>query len=134
MLLSLVLSLWLASPAFHHADVPARFDPSGGVPAQTIEQARKALDDRLMDYPAARFRNTYARMGSGGVIQFCGEANVKNGFGAMTGWKGFILTMTDRPEIVMGASCGEEPSERISQTDYAPALSSASATGSISSQ
>lgn len=87
-----------------------------------------------MDYPASRFRNTYARMGSGGVIQFCGEANVKNGFGAMTGWKGFILTMHDTPEIVMGASCGEEPSERISQTDYAPALSPSSEMASTSSQ
>lgn len=128
MLLSLSLSLMLASSAI--LDVPLA---DKDVPAPIIEQARQALDDQLVDYPSARFRHTYARRVSGDVIQFCGEANMKNRMGGYGGWKGFALTMGNRPEVA-DVSCGDITDERISPTDYSSALSSPVETATSPSQ
>jgi len=58
----------------------------GPVTQRQLSDARSAFDERLFDYPSARFRETY---GNGFLI--CGKVNAKNRLGAFIGWKRFAL-------------------------------------------
>ncbi|WP_100259298.1 hypothetical protein [Qipengyuania seohaensis] len=75
-----------------------------------VEEARKALDDQLTDYPSARFRGVRARIvpsvyssdegqsdkvpwthRGGPILVLCGQINAKNRMGGYTGWSDFAF-------------------------------------------
>lgn len=68
---------------------------------------KKALEDQLLDYSSAKFKDVRAgydrsRIEQYGVV-FCGEVNGKNSFGGYTGWTTFIAHYNARSfEIEMG--------------------------------
>lgn len=58
-------------------------------------KAGAIMDDTLVDYPSARFRNVRAVMRKDAQktdrMAFCGEVNSKNKMGGYTGWSHFVL-------------------------------------------
>lgn len=63
-------------------------------------RVRKTLDDQLLDYPAARFRNVraaYLESGGPDTVRLCGEINPRNRAGGYNGWQPFAATSD--PEI-----------------------------------
>lgn len=93
--------------------------------------AQGALDEQLLDYPAARFRDV---RGEGPVI--CGFVNAKNRMGAYTGWARFVwfkmgaeparLMIDDgkdgsRADIFLDGFCGDD-GHRIESPDYSDRL------------
>ena len=77
-----------------------------------VQEARKALDNKLADYPATRFRDVRATIHDPNPaiaamhlqfapgadpnapleVVFCGELNAKNAMGAYVGWQLFAVT------------------------------------------
>ncbi|MBM3606618.1 MAG: hypothetical protein FJX25_18490 [Alphaproteobacteria bacterium] len=72
------------------AVLTAMWPASDAVKRSQIEQARELFEERLLDYPSARFRNV---TGNDRVI--CGFVNAKNRLGAYVGWEGFVIVQTD---------------------------------------
>jgi hypothetical protein len=76
---------------------------------------RGALDERLLDYPSARFRDV-----RGTDLVICGFVNSKNRMGAYVGWNRFAwASFADEPyllidsaesddDIMLDAFCGED--------------------------
>lgn len=59
--------------------------------------ARQALNERMIDYPSARFRDV-----RGNVTVICGFVNGKNRLGAYAGWQQFAwLSGIDEPRLAM---------------------------------
>lgn len=58
-------------------------------------KAALMVDDRLVDYPSARFRDVYAvwRSVRGEEPEFsiCGQVEAKNRLGGYTGWQHFVV-------------------------------------------
>lgn len=89
----------------------------GPVTPDQIAEARSALDERLFDYPSARFRDV-----RGSSVAICGFVNAKNRLGAYSGWKRFAAysdedggsgLYLDDPDdgsddIMIDAACGED--------------------------
>lgn len=64
---------------------------------QQIVLVRDAFDEKLNDYPTARFRDVTARIDPEStriVPMFCGYVNAKNRMGAYGGWERFVVTGT----------------------------------------
>ncbi|QBX37219.1 hypothetical protein E4M02_02605 [Brevundimonas sp. S30B] len=55
-----------------------------------LAAARAALDERLLDYPSARFREV-----RGNNMVLCGNVNAKNRMGAYSGWTRFAVFHSD---------------------------------------
>ena len=68
-----------------------------------VEQAQKLFDERLLDYPSARFRDVTA---NDRVI--CGFVNSKNRLGAFVGWQGFVVVQTDGTSTLRITETGEQ--------------------------
>lgn len=89
--------------------------PPGPVTDGIIRSARAALDERLLDYPSARFRDVH-----GNAMVVCGFVNAKNRMGAYTGWSRFAYVdlgsdpylLVDDAEgsddIMLDALCGDD--------------------------
>lgn len=88
----------------------------GPVTPGQIAEARTALDERLFDYPSARFRDVRGR-----DKVLCGFVNAKNRMGAYTGWTRFaFITLggeptlyideSDNPSVdnMLDTACGED--------------------------
>lgn len=114
---------------------------SGPVPSASIEQARTVLDDALIDYSRARFRNVRAVIVDGTedhtarpikAVVFCGEVNAPNRMGGMTGWTPFMLrpdttvfpfmTAERRIGARLHPACVPGAGDALDQTDYSSAL------------
>ena len=70
-----------------------------GGPERAAAQAeaakvRQVLEDKLLDYPAARFRKVRAiyRGSDPKSLRFCGEINARNRAGGYNGWRTFVAT------------------------------------------
>ena len=153
MLISLSAALFLlvgstGSSAMLPDQSPAPIsDPAPQTPAAVMEVeaavalGRTLLDEQLTDYPSARFRNVSVREAHlryradqplVRVILFCGQINMRNRMGGMTGWQQFALkanrrgyeldTLSDTTFVQSISYCDEAVA--IDQTDYAPALTS----------
>ena len=97
------------------AAVQAAGSAPGPVTSAHISDARRALDERLFDYPTARFRDV---RGNGFVL--CGLVNAKNRMGAYAGWKRFAWISgsddprllsdeeAERDDVLLDAFCGED--------------------------
>lgn len=72
--------------------------------AVAAAKARAALDQKLFDYPAARFRDVRAveYVEQVGAIGFCGKVNGKNRVGGYTGWDDFTVIVV--PDGAKGGS------------------------------
>lgn len=82
-------------------DVPARGAPSEA----QFAHARQALEERLLDYPSARFRGVRAD-----DTRVCGYVNAKNAMGAYSGWKLFgVLDTPGTPIIVIDDAYMSDP-------------------------
>ena len=110
----------LAALAVFQAEEPRR--DLGPPTDRTFEAARDALDQVLIDYPSARFREVTA---NSAVV--CGKVNAKNRMGAFSGWSDFVVfsdaegaTAFVGDEIMMDALCGERNRPRSS--DYSARL------------
>lgn len=87
----MLMVVMAAAAALLVQTVPAG-EPVGQPTSAQFENARRLLDERLLDFPSARFRDVRADQG-----RICGFVNAKNAMGAYTGWK---------PFGVMGSSGG----------------------------
>jgi len=103
----------------------------GGAPEALIHQAQRLLDDRLADYPSARFRDV--RMTKDGKY-LCGAVNSKTPMGGYGGWHRFFVQVESpaprlaltNDEVVapaMERECGSPDREWLPD-DYTPALKS----------
>lgn len=61
-----------------------------------IVTARKTLDGNLRDYQGSRFRNFRATR-TGNKLSLCGEANLRNAAGGMTGWNPLAIVLEGDP-------------------------------------
>ena len=59
---------------------------SGPPTDQQFAWARRSLNETMLDYPSARFRDVHADR-----RRVCGFVNGKNQLGAYTGWKRFVV-------------------------------------------
>lgn len=75
------------------AVVPAQSAPK--LNSAAVEEARAVLDDKLLDYPAARFRTVRLVKTDVGFNAFCGDLNVTNRMGGYMGWRAFVLPLGD---------------------------------------
>lgn len=67
----------------------AAFGAADAFPAPSdaqFAQARETLNQTLLDYPSARFRDVH-----GDSRRLCGFVNSKNRMGAYTGWDRFVI-------------------------------------------
>lgn len=87
--------------------------------------ARQALNERLLDYPSARFRDV-----RGNDLVVCGFVNSKNRMGAYVGWTRFAwpslaeeprLYLDDADDIMLDAFCGDD-GLRLQGPDYSARL------------
>lgn len=92
---------WLAAMAILAAGT-ASAEPAPAVVTKAAEEARAALDSRLLDYPSARFRGVTAHV-AGKAVTFCGQVNAKNRSGGYVGWEAFGVFVAD------GASVSIDP-------------------------
>lgn len=94
----------------------AALQAPGPVTPSLLAGAKTALDERLLDYPSARFRDV---RGDDKVL--CGFFNAKNRMGAYTGWARFgYVALGNAPklyvesaddesaDIMLDAFCGED--------------------------
>ncbi len=107
------------------ASPPTTAPPAGS--AQFVV-AQRLLDERLLDYPSARFRDV-----RGDERILCGFVNSKNRMGAYVGWTRFAVTffteeprvMLDDPDgaddVLLDAFCGDD-GQRLSGRDYSTNL------------
>lgn len=137
MIISASLSVMLMSSALFLQEGAV---PAPGEGSAFIAQAREALDDNLVDYPRARFRNV--RLLSSTQIEradqppvtrqvFCGEINAPNRVGGMVGWRQFVLTpgaplitfrtLDDTTFVQSIRTCDQ--AAPVNETDYSSALS-----------
>ncbi|MFC5370935.1 hypothetical protein ACFPIF_00110 [Brevundimonas faecalis] len=84
---TLIIAAALAAPLQINADQRPLTDAN-------IASARHALDERLLDYTTARFRDV---RGNGAAL--CGFVNAKNRMGAYTGWSRFVVIFTETPAL-----------------------------------
>lgn len=102
----------------------------GPVTPGQIAEARSALDERLFDYPSARFRDVRGR-----DKVLCGFVNAKNRMGAYIGWTRFAyVSFSEDPSLYiedsenasidnfLDAFCGED-GLRNQGHDYSSELS-----------
>ncbi len=69
----------------------------GPVTPSLVAGAKAALDERLFDYPSARFRDVRGR-----DKVLCGFVNAKNRMGAYSGWSRFAyITLGGEPSLYM---------------------------------
>lgn len=98
-----------------------------------VPAIRRHLDEQLIDYPSARFRDVFVSANpqaeaEGGTVggYLCGFINSKNRMGGYTGWKRFLAseigvyvegdTMGD---ILVPAACGSNSvSQQIDRSDW----------------
>lgn len=93
--------------------------------------ARQALNERMIDYPSARFRDVRANEGA-----VCGFVNGKNRLGAYAGWQRFVFVLLgsdptlhidddaqvdSADDIMLDAFCGED-GLRIESRDFSDRL------------
>lgn len=83
--------------------LPALADPApdGADFQELVVEARQTLDNTLIDYPSARFRNVFPLVWHEGkglmnlhpkiYPAFCGEMNARNRMGGYGGWEPFFL-------------------------------------------
>lgn len=82
----------------HQFPLPRAFNPRDVLVARTIaEHAKAVLDEALLDYQTARFKNVRAVFHADWRSRerdyyLCGEMNVRNRMGAYTGWREFVIT------------------------------------------
>ncbi len=77
-------------------------------------KARQTLDRKLLDYPAARFRDVSGRKTpAGNGYVFCGFVNSKNRMGAYVGWEGFYSLVNDDGASLVMKSDGEIMSDLV---------------------
>lgn len=100
----------------------------GPVTTKVVEDARRALDETLLDFPSARFRDV---RGNGFVL--CGFVNAKNRMGAYSGWSRFAWLagsqsprlLMDGPEgandVLLDGLCGQD-GKRQTGADYSDRL------------
>lgn len=82
----------------------AALQGAGPVTTVQIESARTALDERLLDYPSARFRAV-----SGNGYAICGSVNAKNRLGAYSGWARFVTIWREGSTTLYVEEPGKEP-------------------------
>lgn len=80
----MVLRLIVAGMAALAVQATPAGEPRGQPSDALFSRARAALDEKLLDYPSARFRDVHAD-----AARVCGWVNGKNRLGAYTGWKSF---------------------------------------------
>ncbi|HWW12692.1 MAG TPA: hypothetical protein VN018_09250 [Brevundimonas sp.] len=85
----------LAALAVFQAEEPRQVP--GPATDQTFIQARSALDEALLDYPSARFREVTAN-----AAFVCGKVNAKNRMGAYSGWSSFVVVMKPSAQAFVG--------------------------------
>lgn len=99
-------------------------EPRGSPTPEQFTRLREAFEEKLLDFPSARFRAVRADSG-----RVCGQVNAKNSFGAFTGWKPFgsidspsgtILVIDDA--YLLEPIC--TPALMATPRDYAPRLQS----------
>lgn len=103
----MLLMIVAAVAAIQDAEPRRVFQPATD---QTFVQARQALDETLLDYTSARFRNVTAH-----ELVVCGKVNSKNRMGAYVGWTDFAVSLAgDSPtartggdDIIVQALCNE---------------------------
>ncbi|MNR97638.1 hypothetical protein D3C72_288230 [compost metagenome] len=88
--------------------------------------ARRALNERLLDYPSARFRDV-----RGNSAAICGFFNAKNRMGAYSGWSRFAFVNLSEPRlyvdgegsdhILLDGLCGEDGLQQTGR-DYSGRL------------
>ncbi|MBB4152738.1 hypothetical protein GGQ80_000614 [Sphingomonas jinjuensis] len=61
--------------------------------AEAVAEARRELDNNLLDYPRARFRTVRLVQSSKRFKAFCGDINVTNRMGGYNGWQPFVLPL-----------------------------------------
>lgn len=106
-------------------------DP-GPVTTAQIDSARRALDDQLLDFRSARFRDV---TGNGYVL--CGKVNAKNRVGAYIGWMPFAAVWRDGRTSLYLQEAGAEPPlvlETFCSSGRSPSSRDLSADLSMSSQ
>lgn len=71
--------------------------PAAGPPtAAQFREGVRLLDEGLLDYPSARFRDV-----KGNDLVLCGFVNAKNRMSAYTGWERFALLNTSEPRLLI---------------------------------
>lgn len=81
----------------------AALQAPGPVTPNLLAGAKTALDERLLDYPSARFRDV---RGDDKVL--CGFVNAKNRMGAYTGWVRFgYVTFGTEPSLYIDSADDE---------------------------
>ena len=60
-----------------------------------IEEARAILEDQLVDYAGARFKNMHI-VETGEALTLCGEVNAPNRLGGMSGWQKTAVILRGR--------------------------------------
>lgn len=97
----LVAAVAVAIGSTGHAEVTgpkAKAEAEAALPA-----ARKALDDALLDYPSARFRDVRAIVApKGGLTLFCGQVNAKTRAGGYGGWQPMLIWLGENPKVYLG--------------------------------
>lgn len=83
---------------------PAEFPPRGTPSEAQFAHARRELNERLFDYPSARFRDV-----RGDDTRICGYVNAKNRMGAYTGWKLFGVLGSEGSLVWIGDDYMLEP-------------------------
>ena len=81
----------------------AALQAPGPVTPSLLAGAKIALDERLLDYPSARFRDV---RGDDKVL--CGFVNARNRMGAYTGWARFgYVTFGTKPSLYIDSADDE---------------------------
>lgn len=62
--------------------------------AAQLAVARRLLDDQLLDYRSARFKDVH-----GSTTHICGSVNARNRLTAYVGWQSFVVTLGDDPGL-----------------------------------
>lgn len=82
--------------------------PPANTPPETISAIRRVLDDGLVDYPSARFRDVrlLTRPSNQHVtLAVCGSYNSRTRDGGYSGWTRFVL-LNDRVSAGEGGTLG----------------------------
>lgn len=109
------------------AALTVQAQPQLGPPSDAqFVAAQGALNERLFDYPTARFRDV-----RGNSVALCGFVNAKNRLGAYAGWTRFAYASTSEPRLYMDGDgsdhllldvlCGEN-GKRQTGADYSDRL------------
>lgn len=83
---------------------------------QMIDEAKRAVRERLKDPESARFRNVRVTLTPNNSVWIKGEYNAKNAFGGYVGFEKFVYT-TEEKHLVLESELKKNAAEDPSSVD-----------------